>query len=174
RERYGEGTTVSTSLLESALASLANQAGNYLMNGTVAQRMGTQHPNIAPYGDMYRCADDKEILLAVGTERQFSQLCRALNREDLLQDRDFQKNTARVKHRKKLNERLQEELSRRSLSENLTLLKAAAVPVARIRDMRAVFEMPEAQKMVLEEILADGTITRRLKTVAFKMADGGR
>lgn len=169
RERTGVGATVSTSLLESALASLANQAGNYLMNGSVAQRMGTQHPNIAPYGDIYRCADDKEILLAVGTERQFVQLCRALNREDWLQDPDFQNNTARVQHRKKLNGLLQEVLSGQTLSENLALLKSAAVPVARIRDMRAVFEMPDAQKMVLEEKLPDGTVTRCVQTIAFKV-----
>jgi crotonobetainyl-CoA:carnitine CoA-transferase CaiB-like acyl-CoA transferase len=169
RERTGQGAIVSTSLLESALASLANQAGNYLMNGNVAQRMGTRHPNIAPYGDMYPCADGKEILLAVGTERQFSQLCSALERNDLLQRPEFKTNSARVQNRGQLNEILAAILAQKTLEENLQMLKAAGVPVAQIRDMRAVFEMPEAQNMVLEETLPDQTITRRVKTIAFRL-----
>jgi crotonobetainyl-CoA:carnitine CoA-transferase CaiB-like acyl-CoA transferase len=50
--KTGEGQHISMSLYECALASLANQATNWLMEGHIPQPMGTQHPNIAPYGDM--------------------------------------------------------------------------------------------------------------------------
>ena len=75
RERSGKGCTVRTSLFESALASLANQATNWLMGGLVPQPIGTQHPNIAPYGDIVHTADGKPLVLAVGTDRQFAALC---------------------------------------------------------------------------------------------------
>ncbi len=168
--RTGEGSTVSTSLLESALASLANQASNYLMNGSIAQRMGTKHPNIAPYGDTYLCADGQILLLAVGTERQFSHLCAALKLEELLQNPDFQTNTARVKHREQLNTLIETQFRQMPLNDAMTKLRAAGVPAARIRDMKSVFELPAAQAMVLEEKMKDGTLTKRVKTIAFKIS----
>ncbi|MDO8368438.1 MAG: CoA transferase [Saprospiraceae bacterium] len=169
RERTGEGSYVTTSLLESALASLANQASNYLMNGHIPQRMGTRHPNIAPYGDTFLCADGQILLLAVGTERQFTQLCQVLDLENLLQNPDFQTNTARVKNREQLIRLLQARISTMTLNDLMTQLHASRVPAARIRDMKSVFELPAAQDMVLEEKMADGTRTKRVKTIAFRI-----
>lgn len=170
RERTGEGSTVSSSLLESALASLANQASNYLMNGHIPQRMGTRHPNIAPYGDTYTCSDGQILLLAVGTARQFSHLCGVLNLEELLQNPDFQNNTARVSNREPLNLLIQERVSTMPLEEIMQKLKKAGVPAARIRDMKSVFELPAAQAMILEEKMEDGAQTKRMKTIAFKIS----
>ena len=169
RDRSGEGSTVSASLLESALASLANQASNYLMNGHIPQRMGTRHPNIAPYGDTYFCADGQTVLLAVGTERQFSHLCTTLALEYLLQSPDFQTNTARVEHREHLNAVLQQEMQRWTLEELMAKFRIAGVPAARIRDLKSVFELPAAQEMILEEKMPDGALTKRMKTIAFKL-----
>ena len=170
RERTGEGSTVATSLLESALSSLANQASNFLMTGHIPQRMGTQHPNIAPYGDIFTCADGQPILLAVGTERQFRQLCAVLNLEKLLENPDFQTNAARVQNRERLNRILAEAISKMTLDAAMTNFKANGVPAARIRDMRSVFEMPEARGMILKEKTGEGAETKRLKTIAFKIS----
>ncbi len=167
RERTGEGSTVTTSLLESALASLANQATNWLMAGHIPQRMGTQHPNIAPYGDIFTCSDGQPILLAVGTERQFRQLCAVLGLENLLENPDFQTNAARVQHRDRLVAILKEPISKMTLNDVMSLFKSNGIPSARIRDMQAVFEIPEAQGMILTETTDDGMETRRVKTVAF-------
>ena len=79
RQQTGKGSFVTASLVESAISSLANQATNWLMGNHIPQRMGTMHPNIAPYGDVFYTADDKPIVLAVGTERQFENLCAVLN-----------------------------------------------------------------------------------------------
>ena len=167
RARSGEGSTMTVSLMESALASLVNQASNFLMTGQIPQRMGSQHPNIAPYGDTFLCADGQTLLLAVGTERQFSQLCKALHLQELLENIDFQSNTARVKNREQLVAHLAKAISRKNLDEHMIAFKASGVPAARIRDMKAVFEMPVAQAMVLEEKLPNGLLTKRMKTVVF-------
>lgn len=169
RERSGEGATVSTSLFESAVASLANQAANYLMAGHIPQRMGTRHPNIAPYGDVFTTADGQPLLLAVGTERQFRQLCSVLDLDDLLQNPDFQTNTARVRHRDSLNVLLELKIRRRLTDELLLELKSAGVPAARIRDMKAVFELPDAQNLIINDTLPDGRTGKRVKTAAFHL-----
>lgn len=169
REKTGKGCMVSTSLMESALASLVNQACNYLMNGNIPQRMGTQHPNIAPYGDVYVSNDGFPVLLAVGTERQFRQLCAGLKIENLLQNPDFQTNTARVTNREALNRILAETIGRQTLDDLMAIFKSHGVPAARIRDMRQVFELPTAQNLVLEEVLPDGKKTKRMKSVVFHL-----
>ncbi len=169
RERTGEGCTVRVSLLESAIASLANQATNYLMAGKIPQPMGSAHPNIAPYGDIFSTFDGKKIVLAVGTERQFEKLCAVLGLEKLLESPLFQTNTARVEHRKKLNKFLAAAISKFERDVLLKKLKTAGVPVGRIRNMAEIFEMPDAAAMVLEEKIGDGFLTKRVKTVAFKI-----
>ncbi|HND89888.1 MAG TPA: CoA transferase [Saprospiraceae bacterium] len=169
RERTGEGSTVSISLMEAALASLVNQASNYLMTGQVPQRMGTRHPNIAPYGDVFTCADGQSLLLAAGTERQFRQLCLLLDLPQLAEHPDFQRNTDRVAHRDALCAHIAAVIGTQPLEHWMQACRTHAVPAARIRDMRAVFERPEAQAMILEEKTPEGVATRRMRTVAFSM-----
>jgi crotonobetainyl-CoA:carnitine CoA-transferase CaiB-like acyl-CoA transferase len=167
RERSGEGSVVTTSLLESALASLANQATNYLMAGHVPQPMGTRHPNIAPYGDIFVCSDGEPLLLAAGTEKQFKNLCSALKAETLSTDERFETNGARVRNRDVLNTYLADLFRRDTAAAWLNLMNRYGVPAARIRNMQAVFDMPEAQNMVLESQTHDGQTAKCLKSVAF-------
>lgn len=171
RERSGQGAVVTCSLMESALASLVNQASNYLNAGVVPQRMGTAHPNIAPYGDIFACADGQSILLAVGTERQFRRLCQVLQLENLLEDPAYQTNAARVVHGPPSTPCWHGPLNAKPSKPSFRFpeFKQEGVPAARIRDMRAVFELPEAQAMVLAETTQEGIETKRVRTVAFRM-----
>lgn len=169
RQQTGKGAIVTTSLMESALASLVNQASNYLNTGIVPQRMGTAHVNIAPYGDIFDCADGQQVMLAVGTERQFERFCAVLSTENLLNNPDFSTNNARVRNRPALNALLAPIIRTRTLDDLMAAFKSHRVPAARIRDMRAVFEMPVAQDMVLEETTPEGIETKRVKTVAFEI-----
>ena len=170
RYQTGKGSFISVSLLESALASLANQATNWLMAGHIPQPMGVQHPNIAPYGDIFTCADGQQILLAVGTERQFQHLCRCLGLEELLSDTHYSQNQARVQNRAGLVKQLQAVFQNKTLNEWIAVLKSQQVPVARIRNMQEVFELKAAQDMILEEPGPDGQPTKRLRTNAFKIS----
>jgi len=167
RERSGRGAYVETSLLESAIASLANQGSNWLMNGINPGRMGAAHPNIAPYGSIFRCADGGELVIAAGTEAQYHSLCRALEAPGLTEADRFRTNAVRVRHRAELEDALAEVFARYSSGECLQRLEAAGVPVGRIRTMEEVFETSAGQAMVLEERLPDGTVARAVRSVAF-------
>ncbi len=169
RERTGEGCEVSVSLFESAIASLANQATNWLMAGYVPERIGTQHPNIAPYGDVYTCADGQMLLLAVGTERQFEHLCRCMHLDHLLTDLAFSTNQARVQNRQALNATLQQVFSRKDRAQWLSTLRAEGVPAAQIRTLPEVFALPEAKALVLEGYTPEGLPVRCVRTAVFRM-----
>ena len=166
RERTGEGSYLSVSLFEAAVASLANQATNWLMAGHIPQRMGTQHPNIAPYGDIFTTKDDRQIVIAAGTERQFQSLCAALRLES---DERFADNASRVKNRDALIEFLQPAFRQFYCDAILENFHALGVPVASIRNMQEVFELPLARRMILEETMPDGQRSQRVKTVVFDL-----
>jgi len=149
RARTGSGGYFSVSLLQSAVSALANQATNWLVGGHTPQRMGSAHPNIAPYGTVYRTADDEAILLAVGTDRQFARLCAVLGLGDLPSDEQFATNEARVRHRNVLDAQLAPAVAQWNHGELLDELEAQSVPARAINDMQQVFEQPSAQAMTL-------------------------
>lgn len=168
RERTGEGQIVSVSLYEAAVASLVNQATNWLMAGFIPQRIGTQHPNIAPYGDMFYTKDGKMVVLAVGTERQFKGLCQTLDLEYLLTDERFKTNTQRVQNRKALAKILDQEFITYNENDIVPKLKIAKVPLGNVRNMEEVFEQKDAQDLILEEVFEDGRMTKRVKSFVGK------
>jgi crotonobetainyl-CoA:carnitine CoA-transferase CaiB-like acyl-CoA transferase len=59
REKTGAGGFVEVSLIQTAVASLTNQATNWLIAGKLPSRQGSAHPNIAPYGESFLTKDGK-------------------------------------------------------------------------------------------------------------------
>ena len=144
-----EGRYVPVSLFQAAVSGLVNQATNWLVAGHSPQRMGSEHPNIAPYGIPYETADGPPIVLAVGTDRQFENLCNVLQLPDLAGNPNFATNARRVEHREALNRVLETRFSHFGTDEVLDALHEHNVPAGVVRDVPAVFEQPTAQKMIL-------------------------
>ena len=168
RSASGKGAYVEVSLEEAALAGLINQASNYLMAGHVAAPLGTLHPNIAPYGEMFSCSDGGRIILAVGSNAQFRALCALLGREDLPNDPRFVRTTDRVSNRAALAELLQVPIAGHAREALLRKLMAAGVPAGAVLGMNEVLRSPVAQAMIVEELI-DGVATRRLRGNAFRI-----
>ncbi|HEV7199600.1 MAG TPA: CoA transferase [Candidatus Limnocylindria bacterium] len=79
RERGAAPAQVSVSLVEAAVAGLANVLGNHLATGAEPRRWGTGHPDIVPY--QVFAARDGHVVVAVGNDPQFARLCRLLGVE---------------------------------------------------------------------------------------------
>ena len=170
RLKTGKGAFVSTTLYEAAVASLANQATNWLMAGRIPQRIGSEHPNIAPYGDVFLTKDGKEIVVACGTERQWQNLCTVLGIENCIKDKRFETNALRVKNRPKLIRILRGCILAFERDNLLEILRGSQIPAGGIRDMREIFENKAAQNMVLTEENPETGVTKRVKTIAFKIS----
>lgn len=169
RERTGGGVHVEVSLEEAALTGLINQASNQLMAGHVAGPIGTLHPNIAPYGELFRCADGGRIILAVGSQAQFRGLCHVLGLDTLPDDPRFADNPSRVRHRSQLAELLASVIGERERSSLLRDLSAAGAPAGAVLRMDEVMATPAARSMIVESDI-DGVPTRRIRGNAFRMA----
>jgi crotonobetainyl-CoA:carnitine CoA-transferase CaiB-like acyl-CoA transferase len=158
RRATGEGQRVEVELLSALLAGLVNQGSAYTLAGVVASRMGNQHPSIAPY-ELLRCADG-ELVLAVGTDRQFAALCEVLGAPELADDARFATNPARVEHRRALRQALERLLAERPAGAWAAELTEARVPAGVVNDIAGAFRM--AEELGLEPVVQiprdDGTI----------------
>lgn len=167
REKTGEGSTVTVSLYDAAISSLINQASNYLMEGHVPKRLGSLHPNIAPYGELFKTKDDKWITFAIGSDNHFQKLCDFLSISELVEDNRFSSNHSRVKNRSILANLIQDEVKTKTANQILEEMHFLHVPAARIKTLNEVFEDPKALDMVRDENI-DGKQTKRVSSIAFK------
>lgn len=168
KSKTGKGTCVEVSLEKAALASLANQASYFLMTGNIPERLGSLHPNIAPYGELFQTQDEKWLVLAVGSNDQFRRLCSVLNIPNTSNDSQFSSNTERVKNRTVLQKILQNEFQKMLCSAfELEALKRG-VPYGRVRNMKEVFDREAASTNILKEVI-EGNVTQRMASVAFSL-----
>jgi crotonobetainyl-CoA:carnitine CoA-transferase CaiB-like acyl-CoA transferase len=148
RERTGSpaarrGQRVDTSILESTLSVLVNQAQNAFVTGVAPRRLGNAHPNIVPY-ETFATADGT-LAVAVGSERQWPRFCAALGLAHLATDPRFGSNGDRVAQRAELRALVTGRMRDRTTAEWLAALEAAEVPAAAINDVLAAFETPQAR-----------------------------
>ncbi len=140
--KTGEGSHVEVSLFESAVSSLANQAGAWLYANTEPEPMGSEHPHIYPYGSAFKTGDGRSIVLAVGNDRQFQALCEILNINNISEQDDFSTNPARSANRNALREVLESAFMNIEDSESLLGdLHAKMVPAAIIRKVGEAVEL---------------------------------
>lgn len=168
RERFGEGSHIQIALFDAALASLANQATNHLVAGRNPGRMGSGHPNVVPYGTLYAAQDGKHFVLAIGTDRQFTALARALGLEGLAKNPRFATNGARVQHRDALDEILHRAFGAENSPTLERALAAAKVPFGPVNDLTEAFAHPRAQRTALTGVLANGQPLRAVSSLAFE------
>jgi len=133
RDRTGAGQRVDVNLMHGLLSALTNQAASTLATGRPPGRMGNQHPSIAPYA-VFRAAD-RELVIAVGNDRQFRTLARLIGREALGDDPRFATNPARVAHRDELTAELEAALAARSAGEWSGILADGGVPAGLVHNV---------------------------------------
>jgi crotonobetainyl-CoA:carnitine CoA-transferase CaiB-like acyl-CoA transferase len=146
RERTGKGQLVTVSLWDAALGGLANQASNYLMEECVPERLGSQHPNLCPYGAVLECRDGG-VLVAPGNDRQFEGLARALACPELAER--FPTNPERVGQRAVVIAALQQAAGALTREELLAELALREVPASPLHDLSEVFSDPLAGRLVM-------------------------
>jgi crotonobetainyl-CoA:carnitine CoA-transferase CaiB-like acyl-CoA transferase len=141
RNRTGRGQHIDMALLDCMVGVLANQALNFLVSGDAPGRLGTAHPNIVPY-QVFETGDG-HIMLAVGSDAQFSRLCGIVGLPALAQDPKFAENPARVRARDELVGLLQNTFRRWSRAALLDALEGAGIPAGPINGVKEVFDDPQ-------------------------------
>ena len=155
-ERTGLGQHIDCALLDTQVATLANQALSYLVGNVVVPQLGNSHPTIVPYRT-FHCRDGS-IVVAAGNDRQFRDVCAVIGRDDLAQDPRFATNPQRVQQRKALEPELEAGFAAISAQVAIDALVSHGVPVGPINTVDKVFADPQvkARNMTLEFARGDG------------------
>ena len=143
RAETGQGETIDIAMLDVQVATLANQAMNYLVSKKVPQRSGNAHPNIQPQ-DVYGCADG-DVILVVGNDGQFAKLCQVLGQPQLANDAKFKINADRIRNINELNTILRHEFLKWSREKLIEALEESKVPCGPINSVAEVFEDPQVK-----------------------------
>ncbi len=137
RERSGRGQYLDISLLDVQVSGLANIASNYLVAGKEAQRWGTAHESIVPY-QVFQ-TKDRPIAIAAANQKLWISFCKAVGREEWLNDPRFESNPKRVENRDVLLPLIEDLFARRTCDEWMESLVEAAVPCGPVNDMKHLF-----------------------------------
>ncbi|MTI08678.1 CaiB/BaiF CoA transferase family protein [Curvivirga aplysinae] len=151
RDKTGEGQHIDVALLDVQVATLANQALNYLASGNAPTRLGNAHPNIVPYQTF--ATSDGHMILAVGNDGQFVKFCEIAGIPEIAEDERFKTNASRVKNREALAPILQARIETQSLDWWITNLEAQAVPCGPINTIDRVFEDPQVKHREMQQSL---------------------
>ena len=154
RTQTGKGQYIDVPLYDSQVAWLANQAMNYLVGGTVPGRMGTAHPNLAPYQAF--ATRDGNLMLAVGNDRQFRVCAAIVGRPELADDPRYADNASRIENRAGLIDALQASLLEKTTREWLDAFAAGSVPAGPINDIGDVLSNAHARERELVRRIDNG------------------
>lgn len=167
RFKRQKGCNISVSLFDTAIASLANQATNWLIAHHLPTSQGSLHPNIAPYGEIFTTKDEQSITFAIGNNKQFKSLCDILNLE-LYTLSDYLDNQQRVTHRDILYIELENAIRNFSFEELFENCLKHDVPIGKIRDLKEVFQLPEAKAMI-NTFVFHGKEVQTIRSTSFKI-----
>jgi crotonobetainyl-CoA:carnitine CoA-transferase CaiB-like acyl-CoA transferase len=162
------GCIIHVSLFHSAISALVNQATNFLMEGYIAEPMGTLHPNIAPYGEMSTTLDGHLIIWAIGSDLQFEKLMNyfKISIQDFPQ---FATNKKRVLNRIELQSLLNEACKKFTYSQISSYCDQASIPYGNVKTIDKVLSSPDAQSMIKSNDISQMDKGKYISNVAFKI-----
>ncbi|MFO1537857.1 MAG: CaiB/BaiF CoA transferase family protein [Actinomycetota bacterium] len=142
--RTGEGAIIDAALYGSVLRILEWTLPAYERLGVVRTREGNRLANSAPL-DNYPAADGKYVCIVAGSDANFTRLCAAMERPDLLEDPRFTRLADRAAHNDAINGIVAEWTSTLPAHEVEARCIANDVPVATAYTAADIFADPHMQ-----------------------------
>lgn len=152
RMRSGQGQRIEVTLYDCAISMLHPHVSNVLYGGR-AVRTGNGHPNIVPY-DLFPTGT-VPLFVAVGNDRQFAALCKALDAPNLSSDPRYASNGKRVEHREPLRESLIDLLAGHDGVELFDRLMALGVPCAPVLTVEQMLALKHTATREMQVELGD-------------------
>jgi CoA:oxalate CoA-transferase len=157
RRDTGSGTLIDVAMLDCQLAILENALTTHLVTGELPGRLGTRHPNIAPF-QAFEAGDGRPVVVCAGHDAQFALLCDTVERPDLAADERFSSVDARRRHVDALVGELTAALQAHTAAEWLERFERVGIPCAPVNSVAEAARSPQvaARHMVLH--IADPAI----------------
>jgi CoA:oxalate CoA-transferase len=150
RRETGAGTMVDVAMLDCQLAILENALTTHLVTGALPGRLGTRHPNIAPF-QAFATGDGHPIVVCAGHDDLFARFCDVIGRRDLPADPRFANADARRMNVDALQAIVEPVLATSGAASWLERLERAGVPCAPVNTVAEAVRLPQvaARSMVV-------------------------
>ena len=139
----GQGQHVDASLIESGIAYTLYESATYFATGEVAGPLGSAHRMIAPYQAF--ATQDGYINIGAANQNNWERMCRAVGREDLLDDDRFASNPERMVSIDALTPIMEETFRTQTTAHWVEVLENAGVPCGPIYNIEQVYADPHVQ-----------------------------
>jgi crotonobetainyl-CoA:carnitine CoA-transferase CaiB-like acyl-CoA transferase len=147
----GQGQHIDLALLDAQVHAVSHIAMHYLASGNMPVRAGAASQVTCPW-QAFDCSD-MPLMLAVGTDQQFSRLCETLGLPELATDARFVTNRKRMEHKSALIPMLAARFKTRGARAWMEALNAIGVASGPINDFGQVLADPQVQhREMLREI----------------------
>jgi formyl-CoA transferase/CoA:oxalate CoA-transferase len=138
RHRTGRGQFVDVSMMDTVMSTMLPSFARYLASNVIPRPMGTLFDGIVPYRN-YACAD-REVTIAVASDKLWKSFCAALERPDLLDHPEFNSNPLRVRNRDVLEPILEEIFRAKPAQHWVEVLSSHGIPATVVRNLKEVTE----------------------------------
>ncbi len=154
----GQGQMVDVALYESVFNLMESLVPEFDQAGVVRERTGGALPGIVP-SNTYTTADGKNVVIAGNGDAIFKRLMLAIDRADMANDPQLERNDGRVPRTEEIDRAIQAWCSGKTIDDALAILQAADVPVGKIYSVRDMMSDPQflARNMFEQHAFADGT-----------------
>jgi crotonobetainyl-CoA:carnitine CoA-transferase CaiB-like acyl-CoA transferase len=143
RHRTGEGQFVDVSMLDGMISAMASNYAFYFGSGIVPEPLGTRFATIVPYRGFP--TKDREIVIAVASQKLWRQFCVAIDRPDLADHPYYSTNSLRVENRGVLEPLLFEILRSRTCAEWSKIFADHGIPCSPVRNLEDVANNPQSE-----------------------------
>lgn len=139
RNLTGKGQVVDVSLLESAVSMLVAQIPGYFLNEKLPERRGNCDRYSAP-SNAYQAKDGWIFVVAASNDSLWSNLCKLMNRVDLLEAPHFKTTASRLENGTEIDRIVQEWISNYKVDELDAMFDRAGIPSGPIRNIPQILE----------------------------------
>ncbi|WP_223734376.1 CaiB/BaiF CoA transferase family protein [Streptomyces purpurogeneiscleroticus] len=142
RATTGSGCKLDLNLLDVEIFALGPRAQEHLITGEDQPRLGSAHPQFAPY-QAFRCRDGRYLYIAAINEKFWHLLCEALGTPELAEDERYATNVDRCRNRESLVAYLQDILDTRDRDDWLGVLGERGMPCAPVNTLTEAVHDPQ-------------------------------
>ena len=149
REKTGKGKGIKVSLFDGMADWMTVPLLHSEYGGKAPERVGLNHPSIAPYG-AYAAGDGQKVVLSIQNEREWRSFCEyALQQPTVADDGLFCSNELRVANRDALNQVIDSVFNRLDQSQLVARLEQAQVAFGLLNSVQDLSAHPQLRRQPL-------------------------
>lgn len=151
RDQTGKGQRIEVSLYDTAMNMLLWAVPQYSAIKRLPSKLGGEFEHQFPYG-VFEAADGY-FYIGVSTPAHWRRFCKHVGLDELSDDPRFNTNGGRIDRRDELREILRPIFAKYTLADLVPGLKAAGVPISKIRDVgEAIYDEHAAAREMVKEL----------------------